>query len=288
MRRKELAWHKEFETWGDFVDMAESKDSKLPKSDQHSRTNGKSFTGTNSMEEAIELARAGWIDGARSAKKLSSAMFDEMSSLIERVDTVYDVEGNGIDVARFVDGEPECWQKFESIQTEGHGNKIIRLVYNGGATYDVDKQVMSRKGAAVHAVVELLEYAGHRVEVVYVTSSACYGSNPWQVWVTIKRASEVMDPGRLAFALAHPAMLRRLNFSIWEQMGDVDFLDRCGIPDGGYGQPYALDEEDQGDIYIGESVGGGGVWRSDETAEAWVLDQLRNQGIMLTEEAARA
>jgi hypothetical protein len=275
----------EYSTWGEFLHDVANRVSPLPLSRRSAHNGDFSFTRTRSLKDALELGITGFAEGAEKGKKLATAIFDGVASMIERVEIVHDVEGNGLDVARYVDGEPECWQKFETIQLEGQGNKIIRLVFNNVASSGVSPEVMIRKGAAVSAVVELLEYAGHRVEVVSCCCVSGSAGKKLESWLTVKRSSEYVDAGRLAFALCHPSMLRRFYFAIWESSTqDTELLERMGIPDGGYGNCAEAPKEKRGDIYIGQSMYGERQWENDKAAETWVLDQLRNQGVHLREE----
>lgn len=271
-------------TWGEAIDLAAKVSSTLPGNDLHSRTNGaSSYWDLNcGFEGAIKLAREGWAEGADVVKKLSSRLFDRVATMVDREYPVYDVEGHGIDVARYLDGEPECWMRMETRVTEGSGRRIYRLVFNMTASAGVSAATMLAKGSAVVALSELLEFAGHGVEI----TCALINSGVTSQFVRIKDADQPLDINRIAFAIAHPAMFRRLGFSLLEHL-DAATRQKLGITSyGGYGRVAEAVKEDRGDIYIGGSVWGEPQWESMEAAEAWVIKSLGEQGIQLDKEAA--
>ena len=99
------------------------------------------------------------------------------------------------------------------------------------------------RGAAAVTLVEALERAGVRVQV---------------------------DMDKLAFCLAHPALHRKLNFALR--------LKHAGWIGGSIDVP--LDQ--RGDIYIDAADSTAtGVWLDPVKAHAWVLAQLKAQGIVM-------
>src|SRR6185295_6436941 len=124
------------------------------------------FTKAKDWNHVLQLAKDGWPEGLEKSKSISSVMFNDVSQMIERTDVNHDIEGHAIDVSRFVDGEPECWLKFENVIQEAEsGNKLIRITFNCTVSAGVNTDTIIRKGATISALIELLEYAGHRVEL---------------------------------------------------------------------------------------------------------------------------
>ena len=69
--------------------------------------------------------------------------------------------------------------------------------------------------------------------------------------IPLKRAGEMLDLDRCAFAFSHPSMLRRFVFAIWEGQTQ-EVRDLFGYKQGGgYGTPTELSDEDQArsDLY---------------------------------------
>jgi hypothetical protein len=203
--------------------------------------------------------------------------------MIQRVEVSHDVEGHAIDVARFVDGEPEAWLKFEEVLQESEsGHKLIRIAFNYSVSGHISPEVITRKGAAVAALVELLEYAGHRVELILCHAVAEYRNDEavTETYIRMKEFDQNLDSAVLAFALAHPATLRVLTFSIMEQY-PYEVRRHIGVPGGGYGIPAEVNKENRGDIYIARSLASDSQWDSAEKAEAWIIKQLKEQGVTI-------
>jgi len=272
-----------FSTWGDFLDYCANapRDKRELSQDNPSTLEGggKDFSGVNSFGEAMQLALGGWVQGADRSKKISSPLFDRVSSLIEKPEIVYDVEGMQIDIGRYMDNEPECWQRYEYKIEEGTGTRIIKLLYNVSASAHVSKEVIEAKGAIVSVLIELLEYAGNRVEV-HVGDAGAAGGYHYENYTIIKRADQPLDMPRIAFAIAHPAMLRRLGFSCIERI-PIEWWLSFGR---GYGRPAELLKNKEYDIYVGESTYGDHQWEAERAAQIWVIEQLKRQGIHLHKE----
>lgn len=278
-----------FETWGDFLDRACNAPSLLKNGNRASRSGKGSAGEAESLcatwEDAVEVATTGWLKGAKEAGRIAEAIFDKTTSMIEKTVVSYDVEGNSLDVGRYLDGEPECWQRFDAIQEEGVGQKIIKIVLNMSLSGGVPAHKIVRRGAAVLAVIEALEYAGHRVELWSIDVTVGSGSKHMETRVLVKRAGENLDGPRVAFAIAHPAMLRRMCFSIMETLETRELLSTFHVPVG-YGRVGDPAMDGRGDIFINGGYLGEPYWENDESVKAWVLDQLRNQGVAIREDRA--
>lgn len=159
-----------YDSWSAFIDHAEHGKATVSKPRSHREVWEEmplSWYGGASRPVAFSLARDGWPEGEDYIKPLTLALVDKVSSLIERPVYIYDVEGHGIDVARYVDGEPECWLRQDVRITEGPGRRIVRIVANGFASCGIEPDVIRAKGAAVAALAELLELAGVRRRPVH-------------------------------------------------------------------------------------------------------------------------
>lgn len=261
---------KDFDSWGEYLDYSSPDNDKAPY--HASRSGDYSFTKTHNFKEALELARSGWMDGADKAKVIAEPLFAQMSSLIEKPDITHDVEGMQIDIGRYLDNEPECWQRWEYRIAEEQGTRIVRLVYNGCISAGVGTDVIEAVGGAVAALVELLEYSGTRVEVWYALD---YG-NILEARVKIKSADQPLDAPRLAFSLGHPSSLRRIGFSFAEQLPKE--LREMG---GGYSMPMNTDMK--GDIYIPALHLMNEDLREPKTAQDWLFKNLKSCGVQLKE-----
>lgn len=262
---------KYFPTWGDLLAFAEEHGGKgLGSSTRTGDGYGVDWCGTANMQECLHLARNGWAEGMAQAEPLCAQITDKVTSLVDVDHVVYDVEGIGLDVATYLNGEPECWQRFEKTTGEGHGVKHIRIVMDATVSGGIDKSIIVARGAAVAALIQGLEFSGCRVELEVLP--LCNGA-PWESRVLVKSADQDLDLSRVIFATAHPSMLRRIGFAC---------QDGCPSRDNNSGYGPCSNALEQGDIYIGGAMLGGVQWKNPESAIKWVLEQMVKQGVALT------
>ena len=278
--------------WSDFLEYLEDAPCTSPDTQRASRKSsmGPDWSGTRSWAENMQFARAGWSEGEKRITPLTANLFDLVGSMIEKEHIVYDVEGMSIDIARYLDDEPECWQKWEVRREEGPGTRHLKIVYNFGVSAGVDKSIINAKGAAIAALVQLLEYSGVRCEVIAGSCSKdshLRGPNDYtlDILVTVKEYDQDLDMGRLAFALANVSMCRRCEFHIMETMPAEFRTALSALGTGGsYGYPAPMPASERGDMYIGESYYGEPHWENVESTRKWIMDTLRKQGVQLNEE----
>lgn len=242
----------------------------------HSNTSTSYFSGTENYQEAVDLGYSGWLEGQEKATAISTPIVETIAARIERLDVVHDVEGAGIDVARYTDGEPECWQRWQSSIVEGKGNRVLKLVFNYAVSAGISTEVIMAKGAAIAALVQALEYGGFRMEVVVSMGLSSPGKTS-ESYIRIKDASQDLNMPRLMFTLAHPAMLRRLGFAYIERL-PKPFVEALGSS---YGWPAEVSST--GDIYVGKSFLGEPQWTDPKSVSEWIVSELKKQGITLRE-----
>lgn len=278
-----------FDSWGDYLDFGEgpcglATESRMSydRSDYYRR-----FSGTRNISEARALARSGWTECADEIERLAGGFFAELSSLIERENIFYDVEGVDFDVARVLENDPDSWMRFETETIEAPpGRRIIRIVFNFAASANISERVIRRRGAAAVAAMQLMELAGHGTEVWAahaVTGVSELGLH--ETYIRVKSVDQPFDLPRLSFALAHPSMLRRILFSVEERLDlgvrrYFSFGNDCGAM---YGYPRDL--TNRGDVYVSPAKAYDPRWASGDTACEWVLSQLRECGVKLIEKS---
>lgn len=289
-------FRKEFSSFSQFVDFCENTPTDLPNDRRESRKEDEhyqEFTGVKNFKEAVTLAREGWPEGFKKSKELSSSMFDHVSEMIERVDVNHDVEGHAIDISRYVDGEPECWLKFENVIQEAEaGNRLIKISFNCSVSSTVSRETIIARGATIVALIELLEYAGHRVELTLVFANGRMfdrqSNRPpiMSSFIRIKDFDQNVNLTQLSYALAHPSVLRALMFSFMEIAPEAVRV-MVGVPDAGYGTPRDILDEDKGDIHICHGYGESPQWTNKESAEKWILEELKKQGVHIKKEKTK-
>jgi hypothetical protein len=103
-------------------------------------------------------------------------------------------------------------------QDDGASNAkpIVRIAVNVVCSAWVDAQDIINRGAAVIALIDKIQGAGQRVELVAFCHVEGHGKDRIIASVTVKRPEEPVDMDRIGFALAHPSMLRRAMFRVIE------------------------------------------------------------------------
>lgn len=239
---------------------------------RHSRTGRQDFTGTQSWDEAIKLATYGWPEGLKAVKRLADDLYTKVGVLIEREKTFHDFSGSYVDVGRYVDGDPENMVEFEPCDALGPGN-ILKVVVSGSVSCGYTTDQIQRRGAAILALLDAIESTGARTEVIL---STCTGSSGhcYESLVTIKKANEPLSLDAIVFAVCHPSMARRLDFSAREMLPYAEAVKVDTY--GGYGMP--MDALVHGDVHIDGLYGHGDApyAESDEKAVKWVVDMFNS------------
>lgn len=180
------------------------------------------------------LAAEGWTEGALDlADRLSATL-----PMRDRDSTWrYDVAGERPDVGRFLSGDPA------NMMRHGHPKghiPVVTLAINVWIRCDVKAQNMANYGAAVCAMIDRLENAGRRVEVIAMVT-APQGNDHSEIlsasW-TVKHAQDAVDYGALAFSLVHPGASRRFGWAVWDRL-DIKQCDGHGA---GVGYKATLDD----------------------------------------------
>lgn len=246
-------------------------------SSKRSDNGDEGWHGTKTWDEAVALARDGWHEGLEKIASMSRPIVETISTRIERADIFHDVEGMSVDIARFVEGEPECWQNQTHTIVEGRGNRVQRIFVNASTSGGVSTSSMIERGSYIAACVECLERAGFACEVVWAMGiGASFGNSKGpdgliNAYVTIKQPDAPLDMANLAFTLAHPAMFRRLGFAYIERQSELVSY----VQDGSYGMSSVTFE--QGDIYFREHFYG------QNFGPATIAGILKRQGVTLTD-----
>ena len=275
-----------FSSWTAFVDAAEHGETTMSTQDRHSRhLKGRSWAGTKTFEEALELAHYGWPKGAARLK-------DEMDILVSQLPTrrvvrelhMAPVGPGTLDMNRYIMGHPEPWHTWRDSEFDDYApnGEIIPITYCSSASAGVSAEELHHKGATIAALVDVLEKAGRRVELTCVGGAKeGYGNSRKVIFrASVKNANDPLDIDRVAFSLAHPATFRRLFFSMMEQSPE-EYRSAIGITGyGAYGSP--LDDENVEGIYIpASSLYGDSSWSTTANKRAWLKKQLAPYGIDL-------
>lgn len=230
-------------------------------------------------EEAKEMAINGWYDGMKEIERFRAQLFPFIAEKVLRPQQLYSVTGYSVDVGSYLANDPECFISRE-YEERNYPGRIFKVVCSISFSASITPETIIQRGAMICALIDAIEFAGHRAEVV-CNDAACYyddeedrrGENKESGWfevsVVVKKSTQALEMTDLAFCLAHPAMLRRIMFSAAEIEGWSDYARNYGYP---------AEATVKGDIYIREIFSG---TVPDEKAIMWVLDELTKLGINL-------
>lgn len=269
----------QFDSVSEFLDLAEKMPCFRGKSRYYNLRQQTWDLGAD-FPDAVRLARDGWPEGRKAVSEITERLNNLIGESLLKPDVFFDVAGDFVEMGRFVTGEPECMGQFTETEMP-HQGRIVRVVYNYATSCDITAESMVKRGAATVALIDALEGCGRQCEVWAVLSvSGCRST--YECVVPVKRAGEMVEIDRMAFILAHPAMLRRLTLSIEEHEAE-DIRTRFGFDDGGYGTPCDQTKFEQGE---GTVVVPQMLWSGDEAATlAWVFSELKKQGVTVEEPA---
>jgi hypothetical protein len=171
-----------------------------------------SWSGTATLQEAVDIARHGWTHG----RETVDAILGTLESSLQQVahDMVmhmtHDVVGAYPDMGRFMEGEPECMVQFVP-QADTTSGQVTRLLIDNGACAKYTADWMTRRAGAVTALVQALTMVGKSVEV-WVASPVKIDGLVHDTVVCVHQAGMPVNVDAIAFCLGHPAMLRRIMF----------------------------------------------------------------------------
>lgn len=269
--------HLTFENLYDFWNYAMQDSRARTKSSRNDSHYNLDWYGGATWEQAKHLAIDGWKEGLEEVEKYRAQLAPFITDKILRPLQVYSVSGYNVDVGAYLSNDPECFIS-RVYEERNYPGKIFKIVSSISVSASIDAKVIIQRGAMICALVDAIEFAGHRVEVV-CNDAACANeyyrdgknkNNGWfEVDVKVKSSDQPVELSSLAFCLAHAAMLRRILFSVAEIEGWSDFV---------YNYGYPSKATDKGDIYI-EEIFSGTV--PNDKAINWVLTELEKLGIDL-------
>jgi hypothetical protein len=231
-------------TYAEVIDSAkEVVDSDLYFRDRCSSIHGDySFTGTRSLEEAIELAEHGWAEGLERVDGILRQVEAELGflALPSTVAPEFDVAGEEPDIDRFLAGEPENMTNYTPFE----GRKVS-LAINAAQHCFVDKDLIINRGVGILAAFNYLSANGYQCSIGsfdYTSNGGGFygrtrGHHEHETFVEILSSNQFYDLDKLSFAITHSSFLRRLLFA-QNELEDSEIRDIMGYHSGGgYGRP---------------------------------------------------
>jgi len=168
---------------------------------------------------AIKMAKEGWPEGLKRMQKVAELLEMPSGARSYEPQPVLAVAGDEVDIGAYLSGEPECMMDWEVRATPSFG-KVVKIVCHLTANASVSANAMFRRGSLAYLIIDALESCGIRCEVWGLVKCSTCGNRDegpdFLAQVCLKDADQPIEPDRLAYMLAHPAVFRRLGFRLME------------------------------------------------------------------------
>lgn len=239
------------------------------------------FTLTKSWEEAVTLAHSGtWSEPIATVSEVVSGVKAKLGEAVRKrvPEKRNSMVGGQTNVGRFVAGHPDCMRRVAVKPGKGR-SPVVRMIFNMSVSAGIDTPDMIIRGAAITALVEIVQRAGWQVQVI-AGSGLSYNYDRKanvEYLVTVKEAGTYMAPADLMFAIAHPSMFRRLIFGAMEREA-TEIQHKFGFC---YGYPGKLSDETKSEfaeVVVDASM----LYGKDKTDDVigWVLRQVEGMQLI--------
>lgn len=277
-----------FDSVSEFISYATDAVTDLPFAHRKSRSTSKrslEFTGTATYEDAVELAYKGYPKARKAGEPLRNAVVNTLSSVILKKKPVYEFVGESIDIPRYLSGMPDTFlckrEPNHGITEIGKTSRLVRIGVNLTYVYYTEGFEITNRGAAIVALIDLLESSGKQVEVngfigVAPTFTHQTTETTLNLLIPLKSAGSALDIDFMYFCLAHPAFLRRFGFSCLETYAE-SIRTRHGVPFGNYGivgTPKSVVDSDIAFDRVIDTI----TFRDEASTKKWLVKVLKEQG----------
>ena len=241
-----MIYAQKFETMDSFFKfITTAQNNKVFKDCHKSESNNERFAGTKDFTEAAELFRNGWDAGL---EKIKAGRGGDFSSPAPRSLVRNYYVGACPNVPRALQGLPDAMRQ---IYRTPQKQKVVTIFVDMCVSCMMDKDRYQKVGGYIYQAIKAIEEQGTRVEIItgFADSIGTTRSSVEELIIcpeiTLKKASETIDAGRLSFALVHVGMFRRLCFKYIETC-PCELLNGSRAGDyspGGYGIVAIANEE---------------------------------------------
>lgn len=272
-------WIEEFGSLADALDYAGANTN--PRSSDKERDTDWAG-GTENLADAVRLGHEGYDEIRPEVERMFSELESQLAERLEvAFQTRFDYSGSVVDVGRYLGGEPECMIDFVPEPSARMG-RVVKVIINGSCSAFVDAKRIIQRGVVVCALVDAIHKLGMGVEVyaefpINDTHINARNGKVHTSLVKLHSSEQLLDINNLMFALCHPSMLRRIQFSVMEQ-SQWDSAKR--IIKSGYGYPSALECAER----VGADVKCEMLQSAREEYESkpvdWVMSTLSGLGVI--------
>jgi len=220
-----------------------------------------------SLADALQMCETGAPDLVPQSDEMLRRLEARHDFSTSKFVNVRSVTGGAPNVPAYLANQPMAMRRRKRVQSD---MAPLSIYVNVGANSDVRKSTIRRRGAAVLALVRAL--CGVRPVSLYVMSGHSDGDRHALTVARVETAP--LDLARAAFALAHPAMLRRLMFSRnYEITRDDCFVPLFDNTAGRADVAAALMGEEE--FIFSARLSGNSEFASDDDASRWIEEQVR-------------
>lgn len=258
-----------------------------PQKKSSERPKRNDFNAFQDWKECEAAALQGWPEGLARVRALSEAYVSRVGSGMLK-ETFQPAEtGLFFDIGLVLTGQPEAWLQVVETEEECKGGKLVTIGLNCSVSAAVSAEIIRQRGAAVLALVQLLEASGRSVCVkvgIAAGGKEKKGgsfSHTLKASIVLKAFGEALDVDKLAFWLVCEDAFRRCLFRLmeacplWKELGAEQ--------EEGYGAiiqnwtPEGSDIGLQGMLAYSETE-----WTEAKTRR-WIEEQLKGQGVLFSE-----
>ncbi|QWF78884.1 DUF7192 family protein [Amycolatopsis sp. CA-230715] len=202
--------------WQDFLDAATTE----PSIDNGASRRVDAEWQKASWDEALRLAVDGWPVPLEDTHVTVGELRERagLTHPVTMLEPVWDTTGAEVDVGAYLAGVPECMVDAVPRRVSRRG-KVVTFLVPAGYSHFIEHDVIINRGLALATLCAAIIDAGHSVEVWSGDAGFLELSGDKHRYSGVARvlaAGEPLDLGRLIFAVAHPSMLRRLWFGVWD------------------------------------------------------------------------
>ncbi len=170
-----------------------------------SKTGSESFTGTNSFEEAQDLMKHGYKEGAKDLLQCKSGV--KVISPERKKQTFQDVTGFAPIVPNAIIGLPnsmlnKCMQQKQA--------RVINILLDIDICGSTDKNVILLGGKNIYSLIKSIESTGTKVNLSIMSSSYLTKNKKFTcVFIKVKDSRQAINPQLVAYPIIHPSFFRR-------------------------------------------------------------------------------
>jgi hypothetical protein len=268
-------------SWQEFVDRAREPDS-IRHGVGRGNPDDEGWPGA-SWQEALRLAEDGW---TTVLPEVEAEVAELRERVADRTTTMllpaWDVTGSEVDIGAYLSGEPECMVDAVPQRVSARG-RVVTFLVPAGYNHTTSHAAVHHRGVALAALCSSILAVGHSVEIWSGYCAYVSGKDRFASVARVISAAEPLDMGRLMFVMAHPAMFRRLWFSVWDSAPTPVARRMCAKRYGS--EPFGCYAEDLPtgitDPYVLPFLSPADPeWESPETALAWCRETFTNLGLL--------